>query len=189
MAEPLKNSFGPDIPVRIAEMVVAAHPPFDTDSFLSEALSGYEAMELTARARHISAALRSHLPDDAEQAIGILVRSLGSEIEAAELTGMGSFIYLPHVFFVADYGLDCFETSMAAQYELTKRFTAEFSIRAYLERHPRADARATDGMDAGPQRSRPTASYRRARDLDCLGRHGSANSRGIRPRSSSSSSG
>lgn len=136
MAEPLKNSFGPDIPVRIAEMVVAAHPPFDTDSFLSEALSGYEAMELTRRARHISAALRSHLPDDAEQAIGILVRSLGSEIEAAELTGMGSFIYLPHVFFVADYGLDCFETSMAAQYELTKRFTAEFSIRVYLERHP-----------------------------------------------------
>jgi 3-methyladenine DNA glycosylase AlkC len=49
---------------------------------------------------------------------------------------MESFLYLPFVFFVADYGLECFEISMRAQYELTQRFTAEFSIRAYLERYP-----------------------------------------------------
>jgi 3-methyladenine DNA glycosylase AlkC len=46
---------------------------------------------------------------------------------------MGSFIYMPHVFFVADHGLECFEVAMATQYELTKQFTAEFSIRAHLE--------------------------------------------------------
>jgi 3-methyladenine DNA glycosylase AlkC len=49
---------------------------------------------------------------------------------------MESFRFLPFVFFVADHGLDCFETSMRAQYELTKRFTAEFSIRAFIERYP-----------------------------------------------------
>jgi 3-methyladenine DNA glycosylase AlkC len=51
---------------------------------------------------------------------------------------MGSFIYMPHVFSVADHGLECFEVAMATQYELTKQFTAEFSIRAYLERFPEA---------------------------------------------------
>jgi 3-methyladenine DNA glycosylase AlkC len=47
-----------------------------------------------------------------------------------------SFRYLPFVFFVADHGIEHFEPAMTAQYELTKRFTAEFSIRAYLERYP-----------------------------------------------------
>src|SRR5690606_1385565 len=36
---------------------------------------------------------------------------------------------------VSRYGLEHFEPSMRAQYELTRRFTAEFSIRAYLQRH------------------------------------------------------
>jgi 3-methyladenine DNA glycosylase AlkC len=49
---------------------------------------------------------------------------------------MAPFLYLPHVFFVAEQGLDHFEASMRAQYELTQRFTAEFSLRAFLVRYP-----------------------------------------------------
>ncbi len=49
---------------------------------------------------------------------------------------MAPFLYLPHVFYVAQYGLDHFEVSMHAQYELTQRFSAEFSIRSFLERYP-----------------------------------------------------
>jgi 3-methyladenine DNA glycosylase AlkC len=40
------------------------------------------------------------------------------------------------VFYVAEYGLSHWETSMKAQHELTQRFTAEYSIRAFLEREP-----------------------------------------------------
>ncbi len=136
MAEPLKNSFGPDVPVRIAYMVGAVYPGLDHAAFVASALDGYDALELTPRARQISDALAEHLPADRERAIEILVESLGPEIGDGGLTGMASFLYMPHVFFVGAHGLDCFETSMRAQYELTKRFTAEFSIRAYLERHP-----------------------------------------------------
>jgi len=49
---------------------------------------------------------------------------------------MAAFVYMPHVFYVADYGLDHWDTSMKAQYELTQRFTAEYSIRAFLGREP-----------------------------------------------------
>ncbi len=49
---------------------------------------------------------------------------------------MAPFLYLPHVFYVAQYGLDHFEASMHAQYELTQRFSAEFSIRSFMERYP-----------------------------------------------------
>ncbi len=49
---------------------------------------------------------------------------------------MAAFLYMPHLFFVAQHGLDHFEESMRAQHALTQLFTAEYSIRAYLDRHP-----------------------------------------------------
>ena len=134
MAEPLKNSFGPDVPVWVTHVIEAVFPDFEREVFLQVALDGYDDLELTPRARHISKALAQVLPPDRDHAIRILIDSLGPEIGSNELTGMQSFRYLPFVFFVADEGLDCFETSMRAQYELTKRFTAEFSIRAFIER-------------------------------------------------------
>jgi 3-methyladenine DNA glycosylase AlkC len=45
---------------------------------------------------------------------------------------------MPHLFFVARHGLDHFEDSMRAQHALTQLFTAEYSIRAFLEKHPDA---------------------------------------------------
>jgi len=138
MAEPLKNSFGPEVPARLATMIASVWPDFDSSSFERAALDGLDELELTARARHISAALADHLPEDRARAMGILTDSLSVEIPGAEVGGMASFVYLPWCYFISDHGLDCFEESMHAQYELTKRFTAEFSIRAYLEHHPEA---------------------------------------------------
>jgi 3-methyladenine DNA glycosylase AlkC len=135
MAEPLKAQFGTDIPRRIAAMIEAVHPGFPSRAFLADALAGYERLELTPRARQIARSLGTHLPNDYGQAIAILLRSLGPTLERTEAQGMAPFLYLPHVFFVADFGLDHFEASMRAQYELTKRFTAEFSIRPFLVRY------------------------------------------------------
>ena len=135
MAEPLKNYFGPEVPIRIASMIETVDHAFPAEDFLAEALDGYEELELTSRARHIARALRRHLPQDYEQAIEILVASLGPELRTAELTGMDVLVYLPHVYFVAQFGVEHFEASMRAQYELTQRFTAEYSIRVFLERY------------------------------------------------------
>ena len=134
MAEPLKNSFGPDVPRRIAAMIAAVHPGFPSGEFAAWCLDGYEALDLTPRARKIAQGLARYLPGEPTEALRILVASLGPRIERLE--GMAPFIYLPHVFFVAEHGLDCFEESLRAQYELTQRFTAEFSIRAFLDRYP-----------------------------------------------------
>ncbi len=136
MAEPLKNSFGPDVPARIADMIGPVFPGFDRESFLDEVLDRFDQLELTGRARRVSAALAAVLPRDRCVAIRIIVDALGPELGDGGLTGMDSFIYLPFVFFVAEEGLECYEASMEAQYELTKRFTAEFSIRAFIDRYP-----------------------------------------------------
>jgi 3-methyladenine DNA glycosylase AlkC len=136
MAEPLKNYYGPDVPARIARMITEVDSSFDQNAFLTDALDGYQTLELTPRAWQIADALGRHLPQDYERAIEILIASLGPKLEAAELTGIDVFVYLPHVFFVAKFGVDHFDTSMHAQYELTQRFTAEYSIRVFLERYP-----------------------------------------------------
>lgn len=136
MAEPLKNRFGPQVPRRIAAMIADVFPAFPAKEFVRDALAGYEPLDLMARARHISGALHTHLPQDFAHAADILVRSLGPVLSVSASNGMAPFLYLPHVFYVADHGLDHFEEAMRAQYELTQRFTAEFSIRSYLERSP-----------------------------------------------------
>jgi 3-methyladenine DNA glycosylase AlkC len=136
MATPLKDSFGSDVPRRIAESIAAVRSDFPVRRFLVEALDGYEDLELLPRGRQIARALNAHLPADYDESIEILLAALDPLTQGEELTGMAAFILMPHVFFVAEYGLNHWETSMKAQYELTQRFTAEYSIRAFLEREP-----------------------------------------------------
>jgi 3-methyladenine DNA glycosylase AlkC len=99
---------------------------------------GLEALELLDRGKHIARALVEHLPAEYPQALDGILRSLGPEHASDELVGAGMapFYYLPHTLFVAERGLEHFELSLHAQYELTKRFSAESSIRAFIARYP-----------------------------------------------------
>ncbi|MCC7263059.1 MAG: DNA alkylation repair protein [Candidatus Latescibacteria bacterium] len=137
MAEPLKNHYGPRIPERIAGMIGAVYPAFDRRAFRRDALDGYEALELMPRGRHLARTLRRHLPASYPKALKILLASIEPP-GTPRGADLGTFSYMPHTFFVAEYGLDHLELSLQAQYELTQRFTAEFSIRPFLERHPEA---------------------------------------------------
>ena len=138
MAEPLVAQYGPDVPQAIARMVAAVHPQFDTDAFLTDALTGYEALALMPRGTHIARALQRHLPADYPEALRILLASIDQPHGRAPGLSLASFLYLPHTLFVAEFGLGHFVLSMQAQHALTQRFTAEFSIRPYLEQHPEA---------------------------------------------------
>jgi 3-methyladenine DNA glycosylase AlkC len=138
MAEPLKNHFGADVPATLAAMIVAVHPAFNVKPFLRDALAGYGDLSLTARGWHLARVLRNHLPDDYPRAIAILLESAAQPPNRSVGTGMGAFLFMPHCFFVAEFGLGHFAESMQAQYQLTQRFTAEFSIRPYLIHHPEA---------------------------------------------------
>ncbi len=138
MAESLKTFFSPALVQDIGASIGRVYKPFPTRAFVREATAGLDGLELLDRARHIAAALGRHLPERYEDAISVLLSSLGPEHARDELTGAGMapFFYMPHLMFVAERGLDDFDRSMLAQRELTKRFTAEFSIRAFLDRYP-----------------------------------------------------
>ena len=138
MASALKDQFGPSAPRAIAQMIRAVHADFPHDAFLKDALSGFGPLSLTGRGFQIAAALRKHLPAEYPRAVDVLLASTAQPHDHRASGGMAAFLYMPHLFFVAQHGLDHFEDSMRAQYALTQLFTAEFSIRAYLEKHPEA---------------------------------------------------
>ena len=138
MADTLKTFFSPSLVRRLAADIARVQPGFPVGRFVKDACAGLDSLELLDRGRHISRTLAVHLPEAYPDAIDVLLRSLGPEHATDELVGAGMapFFYLPHLLFVADRGLEHFDLSMRAQYELTKRFSAESSIRAYIARDP-----------------------------------------------------
>jgi 3-methyladenine DNA glycosylase AlkC len=138
VGDPLKTFFSPALVRRLAGDLAGAHPRFPVRTFVARATAGLDGLELLDRGRHIARVLAAHLPTPYPDAVDVLIRSLGPEHASDELigAGMAPFYYLPHTIFVAEHGLDHFEVSMRAQYELTKRFSAESSIRPFIIKYP-----------------------------------------------------
>jgi 3-methyladenine DNA glycosylase AlkC len=138
VAEPLKAFFSPELVLRLAGDLARADRAFPLKRFVTDVCDGLDRLELLDRGRHIARALATHLPSRYPDAVAVLLDSLGPEHAGDELigAGMAPFFSLPHTIFVAEHGLEHFELSMSAQYELTKRFSAEASVRPYIARYP-----------------------------------------------------
>jgi len=137
---PLKNVLGQEAAECLARNISLVHTEFDRVLFCQHALDGLEPLGIIDRGQKLAKALHQFLPCHYEAAIDILLASLTPPLADTDDNGLAVFFYLPHVSFVAEYGRDPennngqdpFEISMRAQFELTKRFTAEFSIRPFL---------------------------------------------------------
>ncbi len=132
----LKLWFNEDLAVLLADKLIAANVNIDKDAFVHIATQELEGLELKARVEHIADALWQHLPFPYEETISKLIAILGPENEKE--TGMFKEYYwvMPIAKLVEKYGLDCFEPSMEAIYEITKRNTGEYTIRPFLEQYP-----------------------------------------------------
>jgi 3-methyladenine DNA glycosylase AlkC len=133
---PLKELIGPALVRLISESFARTAAGFRRREFEREAVRGLSALEFTGRSAHVARALAGHLPRDFGEAAGLLVASLGPELERTEGNGLAPFFYAPHAHYIALFGLERFEPAMRANCELTKRFTAEFSVRPFLVRYP-----------------------------------------------------
>lgn len=124
----------------LAHNIGLVHSSFDAQAFKTLALTNIEPLSFMERSAHIAAALKATLPAKFSDAVEILINTLTPPNVHTERLGLSVFFYLPHTRFIAEYGRDAqhnggedpFDTAMRAQYELTRRFTAEFSIRPFL---------------------------------------------------------
>ncbi len=137
---PLKGLLGLEAVECLARNIRNVHTDFEVEPFIACALDGLESLELMQRGQHIAKALHLFLPDRYADAIAIIVASLTPARLETDGSGLAEFFYLPHSFFIAEYGQDRqynggedpFEASMMAMRELTTRFTSEFAIRTFL---------------------------------------------------------
>lgn len=135
MAAALKDSFPFDIARDLAAQVSRHEPRFQAAFFLERAERGWDDLELMARGEHLARTLWEVAALPFPRLVGILVAELGPELERTEDNGMAPFRHLPLSFLIARHGLDHLEESLVAMHALTQRFTAEFCIRPFLERH------------------------------------------------------
>lgn len=129
-----KDYYNADLAQKLATDILAVYSAFDQSAFVEQVATQVEGLELKARVAIIAAALQDHLPAIYLEALEILVAILGPEIPRDEGMFDEGFYYMPVAYFVEVYGLDHFDQSMTALYEITKRHTAEFAIRPFLRR-------------------------------------------------------
>lgn len=129
----------------LGKNISIVYPEFKIKDFILEARKNIDSLGIIGRGHHLSHALKKHLPENYSLGINILMQSLTPALTKTSGNGLGVFFYLPHICFVSNYGLDKifnggkdpFPISMKAQYELTRRFTAEFSMRFFLIKWPK----------------------------------------------------
>jgi len=146
---PLKHLIDGKLVALIAESFTAVDSHFDATAFCQAATQGLEALELKDRARHIAHALNAQLPQDIVQACETVIQAFGTKLAVTKDYGLTPFFYMPHSEWIGLYAVQDFACGMRANYELTQRYTAEFSVRPFIIEHESAclgqlDAWCTD---------------------------------------------
>lgn len=142
---PLKTLLDRTLVKLLAESLSPVVPGFHAADFVREAVRGLDAQELMPRAQHLAAVMARHLPAPPAEAAQCLVASLGPTLSATARNSLKPFFYLPHSAFVERHLQADWATAMQACHALTRRFTAEFAIRPYIEADP---ARALEFLGA-----------------------------------------
>ena len=135
MAEPFKNWINPGSIRGLGEQIRRVYPGFPLDAYQAAATDGLEALELKPRVAQVADALRDALPEAWPDALQVLVDALPDPMEDTEAVSSG-FPLWPVLHCVEVHGLGHPAASVDALHPMTKRFSAEFAIRPYLDQHP-----------------------------------------------------
>lgn len=124
---------------KLAKEIKAVYPDFRQAAFEKKVVLAFPKQELMERIAHIRDTLHEFLPGDYEEAVAIILEALPRELDDTnEDNDFGDFIYAPYSYFVAKYGCtkDYVTVSLTALEEITKRFSAEASLRDFINNFP-----------------------------------------------------
>lgn len=129
MAELLKDRyFQPAFFDKLAKAIAQVYPSFDSKKFKQLLYTNqWQALELKARMRHAANCLHQTLPQDYPQAIEILSKV------APQFNDFDGMLFPD---FVEVYGLNDWDTSIAALELFTQSSSSEFAIRPLIEKYP-----------------------------------------------------
>ena len=137
----------------LAANVKRAWPAFAAGRFLDDVLPRLPPLGLNERNFLVRDALHRRLPQDFRKAVAILLRSLGPELPSEGPGSYPGFYMMAVNAYVAEYGIHDPGAALPALREMTKRFSAEFAIRPFLDRHTEQalDALRSWARDPHPQ--------------------------------------
>lgn len=124
-----KHWISPALVKKIADAITSVYPAFDAKAF-SKISKDLKDLELKPRVLLIRDSLHKNLPAEYPKAIKILLKA----VDNSKLSGFDLWAFTE---FVQTYGLDHFEISMKALYQLTQKFTAEFAVRPFVVKYPK----------------------------------------------------
>ncbi len=136
----LKDQLFNEVKVKqLAGEIKAVYPTFDSSNFIRVTLAGFPDQELMQRLIAISDNLHTFLPANYKEAVAIILKALPPVLdEEKEDADFGDFIHAPYSYFVAKYGCNKkdLKLSLKALREITMRFSAEGSLRDFLNNFP-----------------------------------------------------
>jgi len=134
----LRTAFNKKNVTELAKRIKKVYKEFNEEKFIEDINSKLEPLSFGDRSKLITKTVKKHLPKNFKEATKILIKSLEPENTKTELTGFYGFITWPLTEYIAENGLEeeNYETSMHALKEMTKRFSSENSIRAFIKKYP-----------------------------------------------------
>lgn len=133
MPELLKNRYNDESLRALALSINTVYPPFQVDDFVNGIMDEtWDGLELKARMRQITINLGRYLPDDYEQALGVI-----DKIVAGYPEGFNDFTLMCFPDFVEVYGQEerHWNLSMAALERYTSSSSSEFAVRPFIINH------------------------------------------------------
>jgi len=111
---------------------------FETQKLEQKIVPKLSSLAFKDRANLIAEVLYELLPDDFRISGQILLDAFEEKLDHPDFTKDNAFMYMPHGVYVSRYGLEAqhFDLSTQFLYEMTKRFSAEFAIRPFLDKFP-----------------------------------------------------
>lgn len=132
--EPFKNFLNEKAAEKIAQALHRADNKFDKKVFLKNIKQELEPLELKERSLLLAEKIKQQLPMMPKKSFPILIRAL--QKNESDQIGLSGFLVWPLADIVQKYGLNDFDESMKALYQITQVFTAEFAIRPFLISNP-----------------------------------------------------
>ena len=139
--EPFKELINQTVIETLGDILLRVYPEFERAAYVKAAVRGLHELELKQRVVQVANALDETLPKGFEDLCSILVASLHpsedtarEEIEFSKDGACGWAVW-PLTELVAMRGLNNPELALSTLYEMTKRSTAEFDVRPFLDQH------------------------------------------------------
>lgn len=134
-----KDVYNNQLVGNMASNIVRSWGEFNTSSFVNSIVSKLKPLSLSERSQLICTELHHHLPKNYSKALKILLNSFNPEMKTSDVKGFEGFYYMPIANYISQYGLEKenFHLSINAIIEITKRFTAEFTIRPFIRKYPK----------------------------------------------------